>query len=234
VPRLTSERFDLVLMDCQMPVMDGYEATRTTRQNELVQGKGAHVPIVAMTANAMPGDREGCLAAGMDDYLSKPFKREGLGAILARWLTGDASRATMQRKQVASPEPLADTDMTLNLEMLGQLREMFEGDLSGVLQAYLVDAQGQIGAMANAIERDSCVELGRAAHSLKSTSRSVGAEGVANLAAELETLARNEGCSARAVPTLQRLRERFVSAEAALTAEMRVRERTPAALSTSR
>lgn len=79
---LQQERFDLVLMDVQMPVMGGYEATVAIRMQE--QATGAHMPIIAMTANAMKGDREQCLAAGMDDYLAKPIKANELYAVLAR------------------------------------------------------------------------------------------------------------------------------------------------------
>jgi len=80
-----SQRFDLVLMDCQMPELDGFDATREIRALEQAGG-GARVPIIALTANAMEGDRERCIAAGMDDYLSKPFKRAELHAALARWV----------------------------------------------------------------------------------------------------------------------------------------------------
>jgi CheY-like chemotaxis protein len=84
--------FDLVLMDCQMPEMDGYAATAAIRAREADlnahRADGAaerHLPIVALTANAMEGDREKCLASGMDDYLTKPFKKEQLHAMLRRW-----------------------------------------------------------------------------------------------------------------------------------------------------
>jgi two-component system, sensor histidine kinase and response regulator len=80
-----TEHFDAVLMDCQMPVMDGYEATRAIRDWERAT-TGKRVPIIAMTANALSGDRARCISAGMDDHLAKPFKREAVGAALAKWL----------------------------------------------------------------------------------------------------------------------------------------------------
>jgi CheY-like chemotaxis protein len=78
--------FDLVLMDCQMPVLDGWEATRIWRARESRLRQNAHLPIVALTASAVAGERERCLAAGMDDYLSKPFTREALGEVVDRYL----------------------------------------------------------------------------------------------------------------------------------------------------
>jgi CheY-like chemotaxis protein len=75
-------------MDWQMPVMDGLEATRQIRQTETVNG--AHIPIIGMTANAIKGDLERCLAAGMDDYISKPVKREDLQRVLQQWIAADA------------------------------------------------------------------------------------------------------------------------------------------------
>jgi len=77
-------------MDCQMPVMDGYEASQAIREWERTTD-GKHIPIIAMTANALSGDRARCLAAGMDDHIAKPFRREALGATLAKWIRSETS-----------------------------------------------------------------------------------------------------------------------------------------------
>ncbi|MBV6289639.1 response regulator, partial [Pseudomonas aegrilactucae] len=83
----SAERLAAILMDCRLPIIDGYEATRRIRQIP----HAAHIPIIALTANALQGDREHCLSAGMNDYLSKPFKRTDLQQILQRWLPAEAS-----------------------------------------------------------------------------------------------------------------------------------------------
>ena len=83
--RAEGDRFDLILMDCQMPGVDGFTATTEIRKLEAARGDGSRIPIVALTANAMVGDRESCLQAGMDDFLSKPFQREELKRVLDRW-----------------------------------------------------------------------------------------------------------------------------------------------------
>src|SRR5690606_17130687 len=97
--RLSASRYDIVLMDCQMPVMDGYTATRRWRENEAASGGDRHLPIIAMTANAMAGDRQKCLYAGMDDYLPKPVTRSELERCLHRW---------WDPEQLATPAEFAD------------------------------------------------------------------------------------------------------------------------------
>ncbi|MCE3225291.1 MAG: putative Hybrid histidine kinase, partial [Nitrospira sp.] len=93
--------FDLILMDCQMPELDGFTATAAIRRREAEAANGRHVPIVALTANAMEGDRSRCLAAGMDDYLAKPFTLAQLKAVLTRWLTSGQNAETDSEKTAA-------------------------------------------------------------------------------------------------------------------------------------
>jgi len=110
--KLKAGRYALVLMDCQMPVMDGYSASRGRREIESEAGL-ARIPIIAMTANAMVGDREKCLAAGMDDYLTKPLDRVKLHAILAHWLAQSPYRDTASApvRQTQSPAQMADAEL---------------------------------------------------------------------------------------------------------------------------
>ncbi len=100
IERMTADRFDLVLMDCQMPEMDGFEATRVWRKQEA--GGHARLPIIALTASALEGDRERCLDAGMDDYLAKPFVREQLAALLRRWAPGLRKQADQPKEHDAT------------------------------------------------------------------------------------------------------------------------------------
>ncbi|MFC3714694.1 ATP-binding protein [Luteimonas soli] len=106
--QMTASRYDLVLMDCQMPVMDGYTATRRWRESEALAADGRHLPIVAMTANAMAGDRQKCLDAGMDDYLPKPVTRSELERCLHHWWNPQV--AAMEREREAAIA-MADADM---------------------------------------------------------------------------------------------------------------------------
>ena len=102
--RMSASRYDVVLMDCQMPVMDGYTATRRWREGEEVAGDGRHLAIVAMTANAMAGDRQKCLDAGMDDYLAKPVTRSELERCLHRWWDPHAVDAAADHTPVDAPD----------------------------------------------------------------------------------------------------------------------------------
>ncbi|NMQ29567.1 response regulator [Candidatus Accumulibacter phosphatis] len=204
VERLQEEAFDLVLMDCQMPEMDGFEATAEIRAR---QGDGrlrGRLPIVALTANAVDGDRERCLAAGMDDYLSKPFSRERLLATLRRWLplatsteTPAAPSATPVAKPVTAEQTTAASgEGPINPRALDAIRRLPGPNgaalVNKVVGAYLADTPRRLAQMHAAAAAGDAETLRKAAHALKSSSANVGAEQLATLCRELETLARKE------------------------------------------
>jgi two-component system, sensor histidine kinase and response regulator len=122
VDALAHIAYTLVFMDCQMPELDGYEATAAIRAREAQSG--THVPIIAMTANALAGDCERCLQAGMDDYMSKPIKREVLGEILAKW--GHTASSVPPRPEAAAPNVSTTMDQksqpTLDVSTLTSLQ----------------------------------------------------------------------------------------------------------------
>ena len=180
---LSVEPFDLVLMDMQMPVMDGIEATLLIRANEKASAS-RHLPIVAMTANAMQGDRERCLAAGMDGYVSKPVKPDELFAQIAAALGADAAMA------VAIPLPAAPEEKAFNraevLERLGDDESLFQ-TLAGM---FVSDSANYIHALEQALAAGDAPRLEREAHTVKGLLATFSAEAGTELAQQLEHLAR--------------------------------------------
>jgi len=106
---LAEETVDLVLMDCQMPVLDGFAATMALREREALSGR--HLPVIALTANAMKGDRERCKDAGMDEYLAKPYSGEELLTLLARWLPAERRKSAVPTPAVANAQPVAGASL---------------------------------------------------------------------------------------------------------------------------
>ena len=195
--------YHLILMDCQMPEMDGFEATGEIRKREesLVASRSSlakneessvgdgqrpatsdqrRIPIIAMTANAMKGDREKCLEAGMDDYIAKPVKPEILEEMVLRWLP---KPSTGLEESFAG---CLDEQVLQDLESLGD--EEQPDFLQVVIQQFLDDQTKHMTAVATAIEEKDPMALRKAAHSLKGSSYNVGARSLANSAMELEQL----------------------------------------------
>lgn len=184
---LRERPFDLVLMDCQMPEMDGYAATERWRAEEAGLARDQRQTVVALTANAVEGDRERCLASGMDDYLAKPFRREQLAQVLARHLPASAAHGTGRTRtsgHYRAPHSEIDEDVLESLRTLGG--EDGSALLREVVDAYLQTSSGLIEEMRIALANADATTLKRAAHTLKSASSNVGANLVSHLAHRLE------------------------------------------------
>jgi signal transduction histidine kinase/DNA-binding response OmpR family regulator len=217
--RIRESSFDLVLMDCQMPVMDGYEATRQIRAWESDAKNGrARLPIVAMTANALQGDREKCIDAGMDDYLPKPIKRDVLAGALSKWLPV-APQVMAAADQSTSAVPQADmhaTESSIDMAVLAQLADLMGEGIESVIATYLSDTPQQLAAIQAAVERTDHEVIGRCAHSVKSSSLSLGVTVLGRAAEALEKLARDKSSRQDAEKALAAMRVAYEPAEAKL------------------
>src|SRR3984957_13769792 len=187
--------FDLVLMDCQMPVMDGFQATAAIRGLPL--GRGEHLPIAAVTANAMQGDEQNCLEAGMNDFLPKPFKLAQLQALLARWLprTGETSSTNNAPGPAdardASVAPGSDAIDLRALETVRELDPAGGMDLVKTILRIFIESSGEsVTRVENAILALDGGQLAAAAHALKSSTANVGAKTLSEFYRQLEQLGR--------------------------------------------
>jgi PAS domain S-box-containing protein len=185
--RSTTGAYVVILMDCQMPVMDGFTATARIREREQ-QTLAPHTPIIALTANAMEGDRERCLAAGMDDYLTKPFSHQALSAMLARWCP---PRSLHQSEPSAPPlMPPAQIDRTVWEAVAAVQKPGQPNVLHKVISLYLTSSQAQVTQLRQALQGQDSDTVRLMAHSLKSSSATLGAHRLAALAKELEEACR--------------------------------------------
>ncbi|WP_049418003.1 ATP-binding protein [Stenotrophomonas maltophilia] len=229
---------DVVLMDCQMPVLDGYAAPRRWRAEEVENGR-PRLPIIAMTANAMAGDRERCLQAGMDDYLSKPIARATLHALLQRWgggktasparpsiepsharLTADSRRAPSAEHGSAlqdddsrvgsKPQPVLDRDV------LDELHAVIGESAIQIVSVFLEDAPAMVQQLQQAAQNGDEPRLQAVAHSLKSSSANVGALSLSSVAQRIEHEARSGSLQRPAVAVALLVAE-FARARVALT-----------------
>jgi PAS domain S-box-containing protein len=197
---LEGSDFDLVLLDCQMPEMDGYEAARRLRARRDGRSQDPRLPIVALTAHALKEDLERCLDAGMDDYITKPFHPDALRRIVEKWLSGKGSRVSAAAEPVYDEEPRLDPSRILGLRELGRLGG------SDLLKDVVTRFREQplLLALRHALESGDRKALELHAHTLKGTSAALGAMRLSRLCGELERAARRAGLDvcARQLATL--------------------------------
>jgi CheY-like chemotaxis protein len=183
VDALAQTDYDVVLMDLQMPVLDGLQATGEIRR----QRGERPLPIIAVTANALAGERERCIAAGMDDYLAKPFKPHELFAVVEGW---------------GGPGPMSTRQSSPPVDLDALRKELDSAGISGMvfelLGIFLRDAPGRLGALRAAVAGREAGDIERAAHALKSAAGAVHARGLGDLLREAEGAARSGDVEAAA------------------------------------
>ena len=197
IEALAQVPYEIVLMDCHMPELDGYEATAAIRQRE---GDCRHTWIIAMTANAMSGDRDQCLAAGMDDYVSKPVRLDDLAAVLER----------AGRQLTVAP--------AIDSRSLEELRELIDEDGQSILHNLLLKFVGEASAamaeLRAGMDRAEPPAVGFAAHRLKGSSSVFGAHRLQELCGEMESLSRESqlGALAQLLPRTEAELRRVLTA----------------------
>ena len=203
IEKAKTGNYNAVLMDVQMPEMDGFEATRNLRAWEGTTG--GHIPIIAMTAHAMKGDRELCLAAGMDDYVSKPLEVRILLGVLDRWLTTSEPRETPsdrtgeplhEKPQPAPTFPEPPSPPADNPPMdIDRALDRFANDRPFLVEMcldYVAGLPKRIQEIKSAVDLKNANDLSRFAHNLRGVSANFSAEGITDLCAQLEALGRHE------------------------------------------
>ena len=209
VNAVKQKHYDLVFMDCQMPVMDGYKATETIRSMETRNGKKAKHVIIAITAHVLEGEKEKCLAAGMDDYMGKPFTQSQLQAMLNKWFgikfslpERNRSKQTKTKTNAAEKtdkhkpsKEVAEDTIPVDLNVLHNLEKLqIEGEASiveNIINAYLNGTQSLVTGLREMLSANDLEALQKSAHSLKSSSANVGAMRLSSLSKDLEIKCKN-------------------------------------------
>jgi two-component system sensor histidine kinase/response regulator len=198
---LALEEFDMILMDCEMPQMDGLEATKLVREMESLRGARRRIPIIALTAHSSVEAREKCLAAGMDDFVGKPFTRAQLTQMLERWL-GQAEKSSEPHLTVKETAPLTSNgaqagplDTNVLTALFGSKDREGASYLIQLLGRFEKIASGHLATMREKYQDDRPDDLWRIAHTLRSSAGAVGATKLASRAAEVEHLAKEHKLS---------------------------------------
>jgi CheY-like chemotaxis protein/HPt (histidine-containing phosphotransfer) domain-containing protein len=193
------EKFDLILMDCEMPIVDGIEATKRIRQleasEEALGGKATRIPIIALTAHALADIHESCLAAGMDDFFTKPYDEAQIVGALRRWIGPLEREAAVQPEAADEPAPA-----TIDTAAIAAIRAMDskggDGLLKSVVTKFLTTSPTLVATIREKFVSGDAEAVWRSAHSLKSSAGALGAKRLAQHSANIEAAAREKGVDA--------------------------------------
>ncbi len=194
VDAMQRQPYDLILMDCQMPEMDGFEASIEIRHRELMAARPRRTPIIAMSANARAEDRERATQGGMDDYLLKPLKLEDLELVLKRWVPGFVERYSAAQEETALETERATSGLNPPLDMQ-KVTNMFRHDPTAqhdLLTLYLSSTQGSIEQLVVAVEKRDAEQVRARAHEIKGASAYIGAHEIRDIAHNLECAAKTQ------------------------------------------
>lgn len=252
IDALSCNAYDLVLMDCQMPEMDGYTATKKIREREAAENNGPapkdarpkRLAVVALTADALDGSREQCLAAGMDDYLSKPFNQEKLFNVVSHWINARPEAIEVQTRWhdekaacVSDNAPRPDLSRLRNTESdpdskivrsaidqkawdnISAIQKEGAPDILGkIISLYLDNSPKQLGELHDALSSGNAASIQKVAHSLKSSSATLGATMLSSYFRELESLARTNSIG-KADELISQIETEYKAVETALRTE---------------
>lgn len=205
VNAVKTKRYDLVFMDCQMPEMDGYEATKKIRELKGLPGRDDWIPIVAMTAHALSGDREKCLAAGMDDYLVKPLLPDSIAAAIRKWKRKRTPQSDGERTEIFDRRSFFSRIM--NDVALAR----------AVIIAFLEDIPAQIELLGKSIEQNDMPSAERFAHRIRGAAANLSCNEISRIARECETAA-HDNDAGKTRNSRKQLDEAFRSASKILEA----------------
>ena len=218
-----SNSYDVILMDCQMPIMDGLTATRRIRSEEAGQGR-ARVPVIAVTANAYTEDRLHCLDAGMDDYLSKPYSERQLEKILTKWFKSDGEPSAAQSDAIdgslgGTIHEAVPAACDLDMSVIGTLKASRPDLLARLVKTYLSYAPTALSQLDTALTDQDFEALNRLAHSLKSSSANLGATGLSAACRQLEVSAKDKHL-VHCTDLVAKIHKSFDAVQAALEVEI--------------
>lgn len=221
VDAVTRKNFDLVLMDCQMPVMDGFEAARRIRSMKQDGTLRKDLPVIALTANAMTGDRQRCIDAGMNDYITKPVRKKELKEKIYAWLGNGAARVAEEAEP--QTDAAAVSSEILDPDALEEAKSLLKDKFDFLLGCYIDDVEAYIREIQDAVTNKNVEGVVRPAHTIKSTSKRMGAMLLSDVARDIELAAKEaanantESVSQKILDDIRRMSSVFEETRAKLT-----------------